>query len=750
MASAARPSVPPLPAVQRYFEISLYCLVSTGVLAIASTGKLDPISTFAPAAAIVYKGFRLWRGHAQEFSARLATWLVLAYFLFFPADLWFFSRNLADGAPNPALYAGLLSAIHLLLFATIVRLYSATTNRDYAFLAVLAVTSMLASAILTVETGFLVALAVFLVLAVSTFVALEMRRSATGAVSGSFLPGSRVARQLNRALGITSVLVAISALGIGLVIFFLIPRFTTGYLSALNLQPNLMTGFSENSTLGDIGKIQQNSAVVMRVRIDGDAALAQDVHWRGIVLTDFDGHRWYTPQHDERVIGANNDGEYSFDAPAFPKGKSVPLHYTVLMEPVATDAIFVAPRAQSLRGRFLHDAVRADGVPARGYLLLDASGSIFNPSHNSAKIRYEGSSILPRATPADLRALPARYPEAVLQSYLQLPPLDRRIKALADQISSNAANAYDKAANIQRYLITHYGYTLDLRGSHGDDPLADFLFVRRAGHCEYFASAMTVMLRAEGIPARYVTGFASGEYNDVGADYIIRESDAHAWVEVYFPEYGWMTFDPTPAGDEHRAGIFNRLNLYWDSFQFAWSEWVVNYDFAHQITLAVSAQSSSRSFGERARIYYNDRKDRAMRMLLALDSRAEASPYFLPGLLLFLVALLLYLRGRSLIGYVVARWSLHARRKGNLTASLAALEYSEMLRLLARCGWRKLESQTPLEFAAAIPAPDLIAPVAKLTELYQSARFGDHPARVEQMASLLRLIRGSLRARPRN
>ena len=195
---------------------------------------------------------------------------------------------------------------------------------------------------------------------------------------------------------------------------------------------------------------------------------------------------------------------------------------------------------------------------------------------------------------------------------------------------------------------------------------------------------MTVMLRAEGVPARYVTGFAPGEYNDVGGDYIIRESDAHAWVEVYFPEYGWMVFDPTPGGSGRRSGLFERLSLYWDSFQFAWSEWVVNYDFSHQLTLAINAQSSSRSFSERAKDYYNERKERAMRLLLALDGRAEGSPYFLPGLLLFLVALLLGLRGRTMIAYVVARWSLRARRNGNLTASLAALEYGEMLRVLER------------------------------------------------------------------
>ena len=746
MASAARPNVPSLPAVQRYFEVSLYFLVSTGVLAIVSTGKLDPFSTFAPAAAVIYKGFRLWRGHTAELSARAATGLVLAYFLFFPADLWFFSRNLAEGAPNPALYAGLLSAIHLLLFATVVRLYSATTNRDYAFLTVLGVTSMLASAILTVETGFLVALAVFLVLAVSTFVALEMRRSSVGAVSPPCDLGSPVAHQLNRALGITSVLVAMSALAFGMVIFFLIPRFTTGYLSALNLQPSLMTGFSDNSTLGDIGKIQQNSSVVMRIRIDGNPLLAQDMHWRGIVLTNFDGHRWFTPAYDERVVDSNGEGEYWLDSGPLPP-KSVPIRYTVLMEPIATDAIFVAPRAHTLRGHFQNETSGTGGLPRHGYLLEDMTGSVFNPSHNNSKIRYEGSSNLVAATPRDLRAVPFSYTQPFFRPYLQLPPLDRRIKALADQITASSANAYDKAANIQRYLIAHYAYTLDLSGTHGQDPLADFLFVRRAGHCEYFASAMTIMLRAEGIPARYATGFSPGEYNDIGGDYIIRESDAHAWVEVYFPGYGWITFDPTPPGNGRRAGLFDRFNMYWDSFQFAWSEWVVNYDFSHQITLAGNVQQSSRSLSERARDYYNHRRDRLMLTLLAFDRKAEASPYFLPGLLVFMIALLFSLRGRAMIGYLVARWSLRARRGGNLTASLAALEYNEMLRLLERRGWKKAAAQTPLEFAAAIPAPDLISPVAQLTEIYQSSRFGSHPARIEQMSSLLRLIRDSLRTR---
>ena len=747
MASAARPIPPPLPAVQRYFEVSLYLLVATGVLAIVSTGKLDLFSTLIPPIALAYKGWRIHRGRGPELSPRVATWLVLAYFLFFPLDLWVLSRGLSDGAPNPPLYAALLSAIHLMIFATLIRLYSARSNRDYAFLAVLAVASMLASAILTVETGFLVALAIFLVLSVSTFVALEMRRSAAGAVAPPMEAHSPMAQQLIRALGITSILVAASVLAAGVVIFFLIPRFTTGYLSALNLQPSLMTGFSDNVTLGEIGEIKKNTAVVLRIRVDGNPAQAQDVHWRGIVLTNFDGTRWFTPAQDNIVLMPSYEGNYWLGASGLPRGNFYQLHYTVLMEPIATDAIFLAPRTQTVSGKFGEEVSRLNAPPRRGYLLLDKTGSLFNSVHNNTKIRYEGTAHLPMIPPAELRKASSEYPDAIRDTYLQLPALDPRIPALADKITAGAQNEYDKAANIEAYLIAHYAYTLDLSGPRAQDPLANFLFVRRSGHCEYFASAMVVMLRAEGIPARYITGFLPGEYNDVGGDYIVRESDAHAWVEAYFPGYGWMTFDPTPPGNDLHDGLFKRIALYWDWFQFTWAEWVVNYDFSHQLTLGQNLQKSSRSWSERARDIYRQKKEAAMRYLLGLDRRIEASSLSLPSVLVFLVLLLLFLRGRTMIRYGIARWSLRARRGGNLTASLAALEYTEMLRLLEQRGWKKSPSQTPLEFMSTIPVADLSAPISQLTELYQSARFGNHPAPIEQMSSLLRSIRDSLRSR---
>ncbi|HXW54749.1 MAG TPA: DUF3488 and transglutaminase-like domain-containing protein [Candidatus Cybelea sp.] len=746
MGPSARAKTPPVSAVQRYFEVSLFLLVATGVVAVISTGKLDAISVVVPAAALAFKAIRLWRGRGPELSQRVATSLVLAYFLVFPADLWWFSQTLAAGAPNPTLYAALVSAIHLLLFAILVRLLSARTDRDYAFLAVLAVAAMLVSAILTVETAFIVVLAVFLVLAVSTFVALEIRRGASGAVSPPVEPGSPLAERLNRALGLTSILVAFSSLLLGGLIFFLIPRFTTGYLSAFNLHPNPLTGFSDDVSLGEIGRMQQNTSVVMRIRVDGDPARAEDMHWRGIILTNFDGRRWFTPEHQQLVLSPEPDGAYVLNHRPLP-AEFHSLRYTVLMEPMASDAIFLAAEPEMLRGRFGGEGSGGGFSAKRSYLLVDGAGSVFNPFHNFAKIRYEATSDLPAVRLEELRKSPPEYSDAIRYVYLQLPPLDPRIQRLADEITAHAEDTYDKAAAIERYLKTRYGYTLDLTGMRSDDPLAQFLFVRRAGNCEYFAAAMTVMLRSEGIPARYVTGFLDGEYNDVGGDYIVRESDAHAWVEAFFPNYGWITFDPTPGGEDRRPhGLLARLGLYWDWFQFAWSEWIVNYDFSHQITLAQNLQKTSRDWGEHARVYMRRKEQQTMHFLLALDRRVEASPYSLPSLLVFLVGLLVYVRGRWMISYVVARWSLRAGNQGNLNASLAAFEYREMLRLLERRGWRKAESQTPLEFAASIAEAEIAGPVARLTELYQSARFGHRAERLEQVSGALRSLREILRS----
>ncbi|MFZ0909992.1 MAG: DUF3488 and transglutaminase-like domain-containing protein [Candidatus Acidiferrales bacterium] len=750
MTTAAQTEPVSLPAIERYFEVSLFLLVSIGIVAVISTGKLDLVSMMAPAAVLVWKGVRIFRHRGPELSPRAATGLVLAYFFFFPLDLWFVSRSIAIGAPNPALYAALLAAIHLMIFATLVRLLSSRTQRDQMFLAMLAVTCMLASAILTVDTTFLISLAIFLLISVSTFVGLEIRRSAAGAVTPPLEAGSPAAKRLNRSIALTSVFVTISALIIGGGIFFLIPRFTAGYLSALSIRPSLMTGFSDNVSLNQIGEIKRNTAVVMRVHIAGDPGGAQNMHWRGIVLTDFDGRRWSKRGQEQIAVVPSTGGAYLLGDSSLRANEFTPLNYTVLLEPIATDAIFVAPRAIELRGRFGPGIDRPGAPPRASYIQMDATGTLTNPSHNDMRIRYDGMSHVPSVPPARLRMAPANYPDVVRRIYLQLPPLDPRVKTLADSITATSKNPYDAAANIERHLRTRYSYTLNIDTPPDKDPLAYFLFEKKAGHCEYFASAMTVMLRAEGIPARFVTGFLPGEYNDVAGDYIVRASDAHAWVEAYFPGYGWITFDPTPPGDLPPASFFARFALYWDWFQYNWNEWIVSYDFGHQEVLALGVQHTSQNWAARIKSYYERKRDVAMAELISLERRIEKSRYLLPGSLGALLILLLILRGSAIGSFVRARWSLRAHRDGNLPPELAALEYREMLKLLERRGWRKMPAQTPLEFAASIPDLQLAGPVSQLTEMYQSSRFGAHPANAGKMASLLAAMKDILRAASRH
>jgi hypothetical protein len=730
-----------LSALRRHFEISLYFLLLTGVLTLGATGKLDLVSILVPPVALLFKGYRWWRGMEPEISNRVGGWITIGYFIFFPFDLWIISRALAADTQNPGLYGALLATIHLMLFAIIVRLYSASKTRDYLFLTLMAFTSMLAAAILTVDTGFLVFFLLFMALAVSTFVGLEMWRSAQGAVVQPLQSGTRAANRLHNALGVTSAAIAFGSLAVGAVIFLLLPRFTGGYMSGLNLQPTLISGFSDDVELGEIGQIKKSSEVVMRITVDGGLDAARGVHWRGIALTSFDGRRWYNGPHDPSTVMAGSDAWFHLNPGEVTKrrpGRSI--QYRVLLEPIASTALFFVSQAESVRGKFGGEA--DSNFMRRSYLLEDPTGSVFNPYHNFSRMEYEARSVVPAPPAAALRATGMDYSESMRETYLQLPKLDPRIPELAKQIMVRADNPYDKALAMENYLRAHYGYTLDLSGTPPPDPLAYFLFDKRAGHCEYFASAMTVMLRSAGIPARIVNGFLTGEYNDVGGDFIVRASDAHSWVEVFFPTYGWLTFDPTPAAEEVAPGTFAQFARYWDWFQLQWNEWIINYDFMHQVTLAQNLQRVSRDWTEQIRKKFADLRRAATDQLEAWQARALHTAAFLPtsfaiisALCIFVVLLQPKIRER-----LMTLWHLRVATASAMTPHLATIQYNEMLRLLSRRGIRKSPGQTPLEFASSLPDGNLAEPVHELTTMYHEARFGGQASDPRRATSLLTAI----------
>ena len=231
------PSAPALPA-ERFFRTSLSLLMFTSTLTLVSTGKLDIVTSFAAPLIVVYKGFRWWHGRPAELSHRTATWCVIAYLAFFPVDTLFLSRLAVGNSSNPPLFALLLGAVHFLIFVSVVRFYSAATDRDALFLSMLSFAGILAAAVLTVDTTFLVLFFIFLLFGVSTFVGMELRRGAIGAVWPILHARTERDRRLNRALSLSAFSVATGSIVLGGVLFFCLPRFSAGYLGRASFNPS--------------------------------------------------------------------------------------------------------------------------------------------------------------------------------------------------------------------------------------------------------------------------------------------------------------------------------------------------------------------------------------------------------------------------------------------------------------------------------------------------------------------------------
>lgn len=748
MASSLATPSSSLPA-DRFYRTALFFLVLTSVMTLVGTGKLDLFTTIVAPALVLYKGVRWWRGRPAELKHSVATRLVVAYVFVFPVDLFFVSRALAGDMPNPGLYAALLAVVHFLLFVTVVRFYSVVNDRDALFLSMLAFAGVLASAIFTVDTSFLAFFVVFLVFAAAVFVGLEIRRGARGAVFSPLDVNLPRERKFHRALSLASLSVSLGAVVIGIVLFFVFPRLSAGYFARSGIQPSLMSGFTDSVELGQIGEIKKNTTVVMRVQTGGPVRYPL-LRWRGIALTNFDGHRWYSTESRMRTRPAAPDGWISVASRRdLEGGSAVQVQFTALLQPLASDALFGPAQVVELRGNFSGEGGSDNGFERRSYVSVDSTSSIYNPFHNFSQIRYEGISLLPVARPTQARFAGTIYPEEIRDTYLQLPlQLDRRIPELARKITVRANNPYDQSLAVENYLRTNFAYTLNLTGKAETDPLAHFLFETKAGHCEYFATAMAVMLRTLGIPSREVNGFLPGEYNDVGGDYIVRASDAHSWVEAYFPGHGWVTFDPTPPGNDPATGLFSRLAMYIDWFQLTWNEWVINYDFSHQISLAKNVGQVSTDWKEKWRSKVQHLQDNGMERVAEWQRSHGLLRFVFPILLVLSLVLLRLDWIRSFFRWLRFTWLASLPEKERNSPQMASRLYTELLLLLEKRGFSRRETQTPREFAASLALQGGPGPtVQEFTDIYTQSRFGGLPCDALRLRAMLEQVRSAPRPR---
>jgi len=700
--------------IDYYFEVGLYLLVLTGFGTLAATGGLDLPSRLLVAVALILRGYLLAKRRKFSISERWTGPLTIAYFVFFAIDYFAVSRSF------------LPATVHLSLFGVVVRMFSLRRERDYIMLAILAFLMVLSSAVLTVDSVFLFAFAVFMLVAVATFMLMEMRRSGQAAsVRARHSIDVEEHRHLAFALArVAPVLVVIiTVFGAGL--FFLMPRISAGYLGGYSYGTDLSSGFSDHVQLGQIGEIQRSNAVVMHVQIDGDSIGRYDLHWRGVALSIFDGRNW--SNHREQVMLAREpDNSFRLPEvnPPLPHAGLYPrqnlIRYRVLMEPIGTNVVFLAPWARGLSGEFR--------------IQTDSTGAVRNIDSHIIS-RYEATSDIATPTSAELREAGQNYPPQIRALYLQLPKVDPRVPQFAAQISQKANNDFDKASAIESYLKTRFGYTLELPRTPPADPIANFLFDRKQGHCEYFASSMAVMLRTLGIPSRVVNGFHSDEFNDLTGNYIVRAKDAHSWVEAYFPGYGWQTFDPTPGGNGGSATGWDRVGLYLDAMASFWRDWVVSYDMSHQLVLGQAAISGTRGLWDSARDWARQKYDSMLQWARRSQDRVEHSPLrwaILGGLVSLALVLLANLRR-------LVRW-LHQRtlRKHpeRSPEQAAAMWYERMARALSHKGVEKNAAQTPQEFVMRIEDTRLREPVARFTDVYESARFGNSAQDAQRLPEL--------------
>jgi hypothetical protein len=408
----------------------------------------------------------------------------------------------------------------------------------------------------------------FLVALVSTLMSFDMYRSQRNTASDS----QRVAVPLSGMSLWATIWIVLT----GTILFLVIPRVGTGYFTRASTQSLLMSGFTDSVQLGDIGQVKLSSAVVMHARrISGPTAAV--FKWRGIALDRFDGHNWYKTDRKRRLIQATPDGEY-WVRPVVDRSHLA--QYELLLEPLATSTLFGPYQVREISGRL-------QGVE------YDGDDSVYMRVPVARRTQYLVVSEIPDHKLENAVALPEQtiQPE-VPPRYLQLPKnLDPRITELARTITARGTSAFEKASLVEGYLKRNYRYTLNLTWSPGPQPVSTFLFDAKSGHCEYFASSMAILLRAAGIPTRLINGFQMGEYNPVGGDYIVRQSDAHSWVEVYVPDRGWTEFDPTPPDPNHREmSLGLQISQYLDAMELFWNSYVIVYDTGSQLQLFRSAQ----------------------------------------------------------------------------------------------------------------------------------------------------------------
>ena len=511
-------------------------------------------------------------------------------------------KVIIDGVYTGAI---LEQALDFVLFLTINKLFNRRTSRDYQQLYILSFLQMTAGTVINADLSYGVLFLFYVIFTTWTLVLFHLKREMEENYLlkyGGSLEGRpvRVQRVMNsrklvgpRFLFVTSLLSIVVFMGAAS-LFILFPRVGFGYFFKKSRAGISMTGFSDHVELGHFGLIKNDPTVVMRVefaRPEERNLLAP--YWRGISFDRYDGSRWTKSVNGKfrpRRVAKNR---YSI-RPTL-SGQSAPLiEHSIYLEPMQTRVLFGLTR-------FAQVGIERGQLMQRRSVQMDEDRDVHYAQSDEIAVNYQAFS---QREPVD-RALLATpldayraHAQRSAKRFLQVPKsLDPKVRALAREIVGDAATVGDAAHRIERWLKANLTYTLDLKRDARYAPLADFLFVQRKGHCEYFATAMAILLRSEGIATRHVNGFLGGRWNEYGNYHAVSQGDAHSWIEVWLAPEVWVTRDPTPAGAARAAdtGAMSKIRQYTDALRMRWYKYVVEYDLGAQIGIFERARGFWRS-----------------------------------------------------------------------------------------------------------------------------------------------------------
>lgn len=513
--------------------------------------------------------------------------------------------------------------------------------------------------------------------------------------------------------------------------FFAFPRVGFGFLSNLGVRTQSVAGFGNDVELGGFGTIRDDPTVVMRVKPKKQTVpppRSLDLRLRGTSFDRYSEGRWSRSPIAGEELRRLQDAYIVF-RPSKPGDREYeiildPMDEAVLFLPEGTVSLQLPPTVRAGRNRYRR-ITRSPGLDVR------YGGRVQGPLTYKVFAKPE-----PNGFPEDI-------PKRLRRRYLEVPPGYERVESLARQVVSGVSNPYAQAQFVERYLRGggNYRYTLDQPDTEGRDPLQVFLFEAKAGHCEYFSTAMAIMMRSLGLPARNVTGFLGADYNPYGAYYAVRNGHAHSWVEVFI-DGRWITFDPTPASGQVFAapsGLAVKMRQVIDAMRVRWAEYVVEYNIRDQ----------AKALRGLAAWYRSLRGDRGAKRFGA-DGQSSGESEF--GAIPFRPDWRWFVAVMSVFGVAVlwVRWRRKRRRQTRAGRQLdpnrdrAVRLYLSLESSLRSAGQARPPDVTPIEHAEQLDRSGFAAAdeVREVTDAYLAARFGASPLPLHDYQRLRQVSRG--------